>query len=75
MRRRASALISMRRCEEKLEYATERDGQPPQSRDGLWHPQNATIQLQAAFLKARGGAPSVLPCKEPNCDGYLKRRA
>ena len=52
MRRRASALISIRRGREKLEYATERDSQPPQSRGGLWHPQNAAIQLQAASQKA-----------------------
>ena len=37
--------------------------------------QNATIQLQAALLKARDSAPSVLHFKEANCDGYLKRGA
>jgi hypothetical protein len=33
------------------------------------------VHLQAALLKARESAPSLLLLKEPNCDDYLRHRA
>jgi hypothetical protein len=37
--------------------------------------QNAAIQPQATFQKARTRAPSQLHFKAPNCDGFLECRA
>jgi hypothetical protein len=37
--------------------------------------QNASAQLQAVDLKARGSAPLLLHFKEANCDDYLGHRA